>query len=674
MPYPTLDSLPDAIKKLPKTQQRRWRAVWTSAYNKAKKDGKSDKEAEQTAFTQANGVVYDDDKSASERDVSTGEIVERVMSELRAEYAEPNAEYLTKLKDLIRSKVKDGDISDDDVKAIIKAAAGYAGGKARARKRQEAAEFRVFAEGDALWVGYWLPEDVAAQIAIPGGEAPEDLHMTMVYIKGPLMLADAAERVQSVVQTFSMTRQAIEIKINGAARFEGGSHNDYQDVIYAVVSSPDVQTMRFDLCYELSKVGIDVFSTGDWEYTPHITLAYIERDADMPAFTLPNLETMLDTLTVATDKTPEARTAYPLSGPHFLYGPMRMSEFIEPPATIAILPKPGTYQHPVYGEIEMDEARIEHFMDQFEAGVYQDRLPIDLEHETKLSGAAGWIIGLVQNDDGSVDANVEWTDRGREALERDRYAFISPEWYNDWTDPISGVIQSDILVGAALTTRPFFKSAALRPLAASEPRISPGGPEVASPNPKPETQTASEPKTVTLSEEEARSFREWQTERTKMAGELETAKKVADQNAEQTKQMAERVQTIERERRSERFLSEVTGRSAESDIRWFGEPQKHVAMLEHLATSVGEDSEIFKDYVSQQREIGKQAKGSALFRELGTSGGDETLAEDPQVRIAAMAQKRASEKGINIGLAQREIARENPELAHRAALHSQVKV
>ena len=56
-----------------------------------------------------------------------------------------------------------------------------------------------------------------------------------------------------------------------------------------------------------------------------------------------------------------------------------------------------------------------HFVENFAAKVYQEKLPIDLEHQYKLSGAAGWITDLVQNEDGSVDAFVEWTDMGEEA-------------------------------------------------------------------------------------------------------------------------------------------------------------------------------------------------------------------------------------------------------------------
>src|SRR5258706_3611039 len=55
-----------------------------------------------------------------------------IMRTLKA--TDPSAEFLTKFRALIEARAKDGDISDDDVKAIFRAARGYAGGKGKAKK------------------------------------------------------------------------------------------------------------------------------------------------------------------------------------------------------------------------------------------------------------------------------------------------------------------------------------------------------------------------------------------------------------------------------------------------------------------------------------------------------------------------------------------------------------
>ena len=63
MPYDTVADVPDYV---PADKKKQWLEVWNSAYKKALKDGKSKKDAEQSAFAQANGVVKKEDKSLRE--------------------------------------------------------------------------------------------------------------------------------------------------------------------------------------------------------------------------------------------------------------------------------------------------------------------------------------------------------------------------------------------------------------------------------------------------------------------------------------------------------------------------------------------------------------------------------------------------------------------------------
>lgn len=156
----------------------------------------------------------------------------------------------------------------------------------------------------------------------------------------------------------------------------------------------------------------------------------------------------------------EVRVMTPVS---FQYG-----EDGAPPEWIPILPQPGNYTHPTYGEIPMPVSRLDRFVANFKEGVYQNPIPIDGEHQTKLSGAMGWIRELRTNEDGSVDARADWTDRGKAMLADQRYKYISPEWYDEWSDPATGQPFSDVLIGCAMTTRPYFKPKSLRPLAAGE--------------------------------------------------------------------------------------------------------------------------------------------------------------------------------------------------------------
>ncbi len=141
------------------------------------------------------------------------------------------------------------------------------------------------------------------------------------------------------------------------------------------------------------------------------------------------------------------------------------------PQWIPFLPKPGTYAHQRYGDVVITTASNAGFVDSVKNHVYQKSIPLDAEHQTKLSGAVGWVSDMRLNSDGSADAFVEWTDRGRVLLAGGQFKYVSAELYDEWPDPATGVVYQNVVVGGAITTRPFFKDKALRALVASETGI-----------------------------------------------------------------------------------------------------------------------------------------------------------------------------------------------------------
>ena len=440
--------------------------------------------------------------------------------------------------------------------------------------------------------------------------------------------------------------------------------------------------------------------------------------------------------------------------------------FAEPPVRINVLPKPGSYSHPSYGTITITQARNANFVKNFKAGVYQEKIPIDLEHQTKLSGAAGWMTDLEQNGDGSVDAYVEWTDRGQEAIKENRFKYFSPEWYAKWQDPISDKIYEDVLIGGALCTKPFFKEKALMPLVATESGLSvldeilededeteiviftemtaetfSDGPNTISTNigaylessihsnftsiadqlrkynyvtqderialsgaigaalkafcadadinilarsleiPKPylynedgsktpieviakeyTPATGEQPKggnTVTNEELEA-LVNELKTQVTALTEANTAAKTASEQADEQRNKAEERVKTLEAESRSRRFTDIVLGRTGTSEgVRWYGEADKHVNMMEQLATAFGEDSDPFKSYIDMQVGNAKRMKESGIFTEVGVEEGAASTSGD-QIKDAVKA-KRAENVKMTEAEAYTEVITEHPE-------------
>lgn len=295
------------------------------------------------------------------------------------------------------------------------------------------------------------------------------------------------------------------------------------------------------------------------------------------------------------------------------------AETASAPERVPLLPKPGLYRHPAYGDIAMDAATIDRFVANVNTGVYQRQLPVDAEHQTKLSGALGWIQRAEVNAEGGADAVVEWTDRGRALLADNRFKYVSPEWYPTWRDPATGQEHKNVLVALALTTRPFFKDAALRPLVASDGGLVPGDDPVQALREEPmngeqNTVAASEPETLRFAELERR------------ASEAEAALQAAELKLVEVAQAEQR----------RAFTDEVLGRSAENGTQWFGEADTHVAILEALP------AELRAGYIAHQRRVAAELAQSPLLAAVGSDlrpAGDGTAWSVVDARARAFREQ-----------------------------------
>jgi phage I-like protein len=124
---------------------------------------------------------------------------------------------------------------------------------------------------------------------------------------------------------------------------------------------------------------------------------------------------------------------------------------------IQVLPF-GKWKHPSYGEIKIEEKDLENFVFNFEGQVRKE-LPITEGHsvgEQELP-AIGWFKQLENKGRDGLWAVVEWTNEGISLLKEKAYKYFSPEFYSVYEDPETHKIYHDVLVGGALTNRPYFK-------------------------------------------------------------------------------------------------------------------------------------------------------------------------------------------------------------------------
>lgn len=357
---------------------------------------------------------------------------------------------------------------------------------------------------------------------------------------------------------------------------------------------------------------------------------------------------------------------------------VELRSFAEAPEWVNILPEPAVFDHPWFGPIVITAERNERFVQNYNDRVYGQDIPVDAEHETKLSGAFGWVRELRLNADFSVDARIEWTPRGIAAFENEAFRYVSPEWYDVWEQPMTGEVYEDVLVGLALTNHPFFKESALEPvlpLVATEagltvPERAAATPADASPQPtkggtpmgnlNEQTPDAAQP--VALTEADLAAFREWQANRDEMARQMSEMQAQITALSERNASLEAANAAAAREAMIRRFTDEVMGRTDESRHRWVGDADKHVAVLVAMAESVGEDSEAFRDHVALQRTAAEQVATGELFASIGTTEGQQEASAYEQ--LAAQATKYANEHGVTFAAAFAEVVsrKENADL------------
>lgn len=118
--------------------------------------------------------------------------------------------------------------------------------------------------------------------------------------------------------------------------------------------------------------------------------------------------------------------------------------------------KAGTFQHPIFGEIAVDAARMARFADNANQQVLGKQLDIDYDHKKRRDDAAGWVQATAARSDG-IWYQVEWTPEAVKKIQAKEYKYFSAEFADEWTHPETGRTHSDVLMGGGLTNRPFIK-------------------------------------------------------------------------------------------------------------------------------------------------------------------------------------------------------------------------
>lgn len=126
----------------------------------------------------------------------------------------------------------------------------------------------------------------------------------------------------------------------------------------------------------------------------------------------------------------------------------------------------GAWDHPSYGHFNVEDNDLATFKENFDKQIRRQDIAVDFEHfSDDPGGAAGWVKDLeIKNH--ALYALIEWTKRGMAALKDKLFRYFSPEFDFEYSDPETGMEYKDVLIGGALTNRPFIKD--MEPVVLSE--------------------------------------------------------------------------------------------------------------------------------------------------------------------------------------------------------------
>ena len=361
----------------------------------------------------------------------------------------------------------------------------------------------------------------------------------------------------------------------------------------------------------------------------------------------------------------------------------------------------GKWEHPQYGIIQITNNDIDRFINSFDDKVRKVDIAVDQEHMPE-KGAAGWFKSLKkQVEDGKtkLKANIEWTTLGKELINDGIFKYFSPEFDFDYEDLETHEQFENVLLGGALTNRPYFKS--LAPVMLSENmyagftnlnKIKGGEKRMNKQELKAKlVEDAKFSLADDASDEEKKLFGEVKEELTKEAEEKEEKEKAEIEAKEKTdkekKEEEEKKKKLELEKKktmSEQFISradhtkelnEVKSQMGivEKKLRFkevtaevkgyvFSESNPNGVLLaknekeavELLMALNSKTAELFTEFVKKLPKV-----SAKLFREEGGAG---MAYKDKEEKREAVIEKKMKDSGMSYSEALKVVSAEQPEL------------
>lgn len=124
-----------------------------------------------------------------------------------------------------------------------------------------------------------VPPGVAASLALDGGVAAAELHLTLAYLPGfPRDDAERFEALRSAVAAWAAGVPPVAASLSGVGRFTGPAEDG--DAFVALADAPALAAPREALVAALGAAGFEVSTAHG--FNPHVTLRYLGADEEPP--------------------------------------------------------------------------------------------------------------------------------------------------------------------------------------------------------------------------------------------------------------------------------------------------------------------------------------------------------------------------------------------------------
>jgi 2'-5' RNA ligase len=150
-------------------------------------------------------------------------------------------------------------------------------------------------EPSGIMVALMIPAHLRDLLAVPGGEHPGDLHITLNYLgEAAAMSLNDQRRLIGLVGEVALRTNKLTGRLKGTGRFVNGEDTD---PYWVGVDIPGIMELQSDLHKTLTEAGFAPHADfGD--YRPHVTVAYLPADVEDPAVTFHPVDVEFCELTV----------------------------------------------------------------------------------------------------------------------------------------------------------------------------------------------------------------------------------------------------------------------------------------------------------------------------------------------------------------------------------------